>query len=500
MPAGTTKIYTYPRVVANYPSLAMGTDLRSLDSGATVLDESLNRNNLTVLGSPTFSDSVLGRTVSLVSGSSQRLRITDSGSGQACLTPLNNSGQTIIVICKRTRANGSSEALVTKYAPGGYEYVFGTYLTTLYYWVYQTSTAAYIGRSVVSSVWPNDGLYHFLVARWTGGTGATTCSIWIDNLQVDTTSLAVGLFSTVQDGSTSLYVGYASDGIGPAYATVDISQVQMFNRALTTQEMTNLYSAFLATKIANLYIARTKISVGSPALTLTEAAFPSPDPAPPGPWIGNYEGIIAAWDMENTAGSVIDLASDHDAVVNGAPNFTTESFGKVAEFDGTCSLTVPDHVDLSATRSVVVVVENFSDFGSFIFNKHNGSDQAEFKLCVDGMALQWLIYDNSMFMTKIGRSCNSSFLPIDGNYHVVIATWDGVDEAGMKIYVDNVRVDDTSASSGPFSSQVDTTADVQMACWNSMSPTINLGSVRLYDRVLTVDEMNELYTLLLDLS
>jgi hypothetical protein len=92
-----------------------------------------------------------------------------------------------------------------------------------------------------------------------------------------------------------------------------------------------------------------------------------------------------------------------------------------------------------------------------------------------------------------GISVNTATYPFGvAGWHYVVATYDGSSsESGMKIYVDGV--DRTSAPSGTLDSSIVNSADTKIGYTNSSYFNGALDDMRIYDRVLTPEEISAVY-------
>lgn len=237
-----TNMYPYPSVEALSSGLVLGLDMRQ--TGAVVKDNSIYHNDMTIGGSPTFSTVSTGPIASFVAASTQRLSVTD----KAILSPTGNSGLTVAMIMRRL--NSTNGGYFAKYSLGAAEYIAGVLSNLLYFWVIDQTLGGYVGRNMPVGLLPLDGAYHLLVFKWTGGTvAASDIGIWVDNVKRDTTNFAAGSFTSVRDTASSFYIGFNEYGLGTnVYSTVNIGCFRMWNRSLSTAEMTALYVPFATAK------------------------------------------------------------------------------------------------------------------------------------------------------------------------------------------------------------------------------------------------------------
>jgi len=247
------------------PGLVWGWD-GSLTSAGLVRDLSPYHNDVTIEGSYTENDTIVGKTVTF-NGTDTRINL-----GDAAQYSFTNDAQgfTIVMIWQKLQT-GNPEPLISKYSAAGVtEYIVGSILTSNnhYFWGLDTVAGGYRGR-FSAPVITIDGIYHLFVARKTNGTATTNFEFYSDNVQKDSANFTNGNFTQLRNTNAPLYIGFTSYGLGTnIYANVKIGATGLYNRPLTNQELTNIYTTFAASRTRAETAHNLKLNTGGQSIKI----------------------------------------------------------------------------------------------------------------------------------------------------------------------------------------------------------------------------------------
>ena len=214
--------------------------------------------------------------------------------------------------------------------------------------------------------------------------------------------------------------------------------------------------------------------------------------------------LIAYYRMDNDA---TDELGNHD----GTPTSITYGTGKAgssAIFNGSTGyITVSDHDDLSFTDGVAHPGQQDLPFSVSFYVKHTSATAWQTLVCKSqGTAtyIEWTIYQfnnecvfriHSNSLTSAHHSGIASFTPSAGTWYHLVCTYDGVDQTGMKVYIDSVDSTSSTATAGSYVGMINTTQDVSMGRVGSGASdfTGELDGVGIWDAELTQDEVDDIY-------
>ena len=200
--------------------------------------------------------------------------------------------------------------------------------------------------------------------------------------------------------------------------------------------------------------------------------------------------------------SMLDVGGDFQMSNNSNLTGVTHSFNTLSTlFDGVDDyINVPDNSNLSFGNGVTdspfsisgwVKMDDISGFR--LLNKYVGSTY-EYSFGTGGAGnLQLYILDSgSQYRARL----QSTFLNTGQWYHIV-ATYSGVGgnnaQDGIKIYVDGVRVDDTSVSVGTYSAMNNTTVPVHIGKLNTSYTDGNIDEVAIFNSELSQSDVTTIY-------
>jgi hypothetical protein len=215
-----------PNIVTNGLVLALDAgNVKSYPgSGTTWLDKSGNGNNGTLTNGPTFSSANGGSIVFdqvddfVTAPNNSSINLTEAGGAVSVWvkTGVNATGS----------LNGNLVGKTNTYSNG---YWLVKYNNKVRMSLYGTSNLEMIGEKPIT-----DDIWHHVVATWT----SSQLTIYIDGA-LDKTQSYNFTFTTA---TNPLYIG-RQNNTGEGYFKGNISQVQIYNRALSAQEVLQNYNA-----------------------------------------------------------------------------------------------------------------------------------------------------------------------------------------------------------------------------------------------------------------
>jgi hypothetical protein len=219
-------IYGTPTIVTNGLVLNLdAANTKSYVSGSTTWrDISGRENNGTLTNGPTFSSANGGSIVFdqvddfVTAPNNSSINLTEAGGAVSIWvkTNVNATGS----------VNGNLVGKTNTYTNG---YWLVKYNNKVRMSLYGTSNLEMIGERIIT-----DDIWHYIVATWT----SSQLTIYIDGV-LDKTQSYNFTFTTA---TNPLYIG-RQNNTGEGYFRGNISTVQIYNRALTQQEITQNYNA-----------------------------------------------------------------------------------------------------------------------------------------------------------------------------------------------------------------------------------------------------------------
>jgi hypothetical protein len=188
-------------------------------------------------------------------------------------------------------------------------------------------------------------------------------------------------------------------------------------------------------------------------------------------WIFDETGAttaIAGRQPANTGGSVLGATLGGNAstltpsIAGMCPNLTMSN-------NTTASWSVADNADFSfdgdgasdAPFSVVALVNLTDATSNVLVAKATTVAQAEWDFAILDTDKLATYCGHPNWAAYIGRSYNTAITSDEGSWHCYISTYDGGGlAAGLKIYRDGTRVDDTNASNGAYTAMTGGTSPV----------------------------------------
>ena len=221
-------------------------------------------------------------------------------------------------------------------------------------------------------------------------------------------------------------------------------------------------------------------------------------------------GLVAHWKMDDCAGSttVVDTINDYNGTSQHG-NTNLHSVGGVIDgalsFDGSNDyITVADQDDLSFGTGAGGTDTPFS-CSFWQYPKASANDVLIAKGIWDTTKGEWM-FTNQGFCLRLFTTGNTNYIQRGAGTVYTLNTWnhcvftyDGSKTAtGIKIYLNGVRVDNTSAGAGTYTGMVPSTELVGIGATNAGVGKLNgyIDDVRLYrNRVLAQEDISALYNL-----
>ena len=287
----------------------------------------------------------------------------------------------------------------------------------------------------------SEGWHHFVVTDNNGTDSSTAVNMYIDGSEVSFSQPDTQNYST----NTQLQIGRTINNVGSIanYFNGKLDQVRIFDKALSSSEVTTLYG--------ETYASSTKSTTDI---------------------FGDGSGV-ALYEL------------DEDANDTGG---TSGKFGSAAHFNGSSSkIDLPNFMPSgNASRSVSMWIKTTQTTAATLFQYGSGATSQLFNFRInDGGA------GGGANTIGIGFFANDFNRPatglMDGNWHHVAATYDGTN---AKIYIDGVQTGADFATGG-----VNTTASTALIGSNGGSFILNgqIDQVRLYSSALSSTDVANLY-------
>ena len=329
-------------------------------------------------------------------------------------------------------------------------------------WSWQNSSGSVVfSSSELSFTFVNS--WHHVVATWDGTTNTNGAKLYIDNSLFDQRTANATLAS--QTFSLGATLGADRQSAGRSIQGLD--QVRIFNKALSTGEVTTLYN--------------------ETACTYTPAYEPivedSTDPFGDG-------SEYALYKFDN---NVIDSEGSYNGLVSGSVAYTTGVFGQAINLTGTnASVEIPNfstsdfsnkNVSVSCWVNMQSLVTGSSSKGAHLFTVGSGS----WAVSVSQVGIGFAKYLNGSSNYALKDTT-----PVNLNewYHIVATD---STSTGMKIYVNGIIV-----ASVNYTGAIDLTYnDIGWGYYNDYQDrrgfTGYVDQGRIFNKTLTASEVYALY-------
>ncbi len=454
-------------------------------SSTTATDRSGNSNTGTLTNGPTTTEGKVGQALSF-DGVNDYVAVASSpsltfGSSPHTVsfwfkvnTAFNSSSATSVPLITRRDSddvNFSCTLRGTDYANGSgsagtmqIKYESQSAVAAVYWHTTQNSWAANVWYHVVIIIntdGTNSNVYINGVAAKGGSSGGTTI---YDTNYASEWRLGRGDFDT------------ASNLSGVKYLSGSLDEARIYNTALTATQIQSLYALGQSDK--------TNSSVSQPQGT------------------GRLDsGLAGYWALDNGSGtSATDSSTNgNTGTLTNGPTWTTGQIGGAVSFDGT-----DDYLYISSAAPLAIGVgSKVSTSFWYTANVSNGTTQTIYQRA-GGACSQYVanITGGASTDTLIFYYRDNGCGGIDGysvssitknTWHHVVSTYDTITGV-LSVYVDGVRVaTTTSVPSSSISDGVTLTIGAGQGGTNFFGGT--LDEFRFYNRILSADEVSQLYRL-----
>ncbi len=329
----------------------------------------------------------------------------------------------------------------------------------------------------------NSNEWHMLTFTLIQGIGA----IYYDGIQIATQN--VSQWNTLQ---SSFYVGTRVDLLN-SYFFGKIDDIGIWNRALTQQEITNLYSGTLPTPPCSVSSSDSTICSGetvllsvSSSLTLNTSPCVSTDLP-----INLQSGLVGYWPFCGNANDV--SGNGNNGTVNGAA-LTTDRFGNTNNaysFNGNQYIDITSTNGMNSTNSISMSIWfNWSGPNSW-------SHQYFYQISPNPNGAITINNDGTIGVNVLNCNCPSdvgiSTVINQNNWYHVVLTYD-LNLGLMKMYLNGVLIGTTQESI--FSYYTTNNPGDRFGCYhfNEYFFSGKLDDAGLWNKVLTQSEIQQLYT------
>ena len=325
------------------------------------------------------------------------------------------------------------------------------------------------GSSFGGVVDVEDGFWHHVVAKCTGNN-LNTCSLFVDG-SLDTNS---GTSATIDTTSTNdpLTIGYWPSGtFGPFDGQID--EVRIYNRALTSSEVERLYKGSKAS-----VVNKTKTNRITNGLV--------------GYWTFDGKDIYSTTALDRSG-------SGNNGTLTNGPVPTLGKIGQALSFDGS-----NDYVDVGTMSGIDVSTVTYSAWvypinttGGGIMYTGNGTT---IHTKMDKLGNPPRVEFTYVWSTSICKSATTNgTLPVNAWTHVVV-TYDRSIACsasyGPSIYLNGVLKSSADTRTGSGGALTGTN---RVTIGSSLVPSFyfpgRIDDVRIYNRILTADEVYQLYNM-----
>ena len=291
----------------------------------------------------------------------------------------------------------------------------------------------------------------------------TSVKAYIDGSQVGTTdTVQYSLASGVNDFAIGAY--NTSSGKQNFNGTID--QVRIFKKAISSNEVDTLYEETACVHTA----------------TTDTVGFPS----------SASSNMFAYYKLDGSGED--ESSNNHDGTEGSSMAYSFGRFGTAGSFDGSNNavITIPDSDKFSPT------VNDFSL--SFWFNTSStatnrliakGSNPYEWEIWISNGQPVYVGYASGGASHGVLYGGSNPGIYADGNWHHIVVTHDYGTK--MEMFVDNVSIGSLTTFTGYGMSNTTSTVTIGKRGDQSTSMIGMLDQIRFYDKILTTDEIEELY-------
>ena len=394
-------------------------------------------------------------------------------------------------------------------------------------------------RIIASSATVTSNTWHHVVITCDGGDGGvsdTGYTLYTDGSTTAGTAVFTNSYEQTRNTGAPLTIGAADLGSGNRIFEDRIADIVIFNKELTSSEVTELYNGGVVKNVREHSAYKNVISWWKMGDDLdSDVTNGIKD------YVGGYHGTLqngAAIVSETSLvgdviGPVTITSSGSLGIGTSNPEFPLHVFGnsklegnleiesgtttvksstkfktKSISFDGTDDyISISDHDDFTfndgssdtafSIQAWIKIADTATDEGSIV-SKYNANTAAEWLFWQDNGVLRVNLYDSSQAtptVNSIKLTGNSADIT-NNNWHHVVITYDGSEShTGLTGYVDGAAISATTELSNTYTGMINTTVPVQIG--GTYSGTIDfekrIGSVAIFTKELTSTEVLELY-------
>ena len=319
------------------------------------------------------------------------------------------------------------------------------------------------------------------------GTGANGLNFYI-NGSVDSGGSKTGpsSASSIQQTGTPLWVGARGGNSSAQYTSGKLSNVSIFNTALTGPQVETIYNNGAPNNISSLspvawYKLNAADTFDGSNWTINDYGSGGND----GTSSGMDSSNLVVSDLQQTSGYspyALDFDGINDYLNCGDSN--TFSFGN-GSTDSPFSISAWVNMT-DATQFRIANKFDSTSNGEYIFTV-GGSDQLLFQL-----------YDNSE-NAYIGKKSNTVLTSYQGQWIHLVGTYDGTSSlSGIKLYLNSSKVDDTNNNSGTYVAMENTTEPFLIGRQKSHSGSVSysngkISNAAIFNTELSSTQVTEIY-------
>ena len=394
-------------------------------------------------------------------------------------------------------------------------------------------------RIIASSATVTSNTWHHVVITCDGGDGGvsdTGYTLYTDGSTTAGTAIFTNNYEQTRNTNAPLTIGAADLGSGNRIFEDRIADIVIFNKELTSSEVTELYNGGVVKNVREHSAYKNVISWWKMGDDLdSDVTNGIKD------YVGGYHGTLqnGAGIVSETSlvgdviGPVTITSSGSLGIGTSNPEFPLHVFGnsklegnleiesgtttvksstkfktKSISFDGTDDyISISDHDDFTfndgssdtafSIQAWIKISDTATDEGSIV-SKYNGNTASEWLFWQDNGVLRVNLYDSSQTTPTVnsikltGNSANIT----NNNWHHVVVTYDGSEShTGLTGYVDGSQISATTELSNTYTGMINTTVPVQIGGNQAGSFDFEkrIGSVAIFTKELTSTEVLELY-------
>ena len=329
------------------------------------------------------------------------------------------------------------------------------------------TTSSYINGQTGLNGSITDGNWHHVCLTYDGSQDISGFNLYYDGVNTTIFSIANNTPASV---SNTTDFNISGRGSGALLFNGNIDEVSYFDSVLSASDVSTIFGIGLPNDISGLNpVGWWRCGDGDTAPTLTDNGSGGNNGT-----MTNFSTFSTDVPKFNTKSIALDGVDDY---INVADN-SNLSFG-----NGT--------TDSPFSISGWIKMDDISGFR--LLNKYVGSTyEYSFGTGAAGNLQLYLLDSSSQYRARL----QSTFLNTGQWYHIA-STYDGRGginaQDGIKIYVDGVRVDDTSVSVGSYIAMTNTTVPVYIGKLNTSYTDGNIDEVAIFNSELSQSDITSIY-------